>query len=229
MKRPAITLALFATTLLATALPAANASPQIKAAHVVGFGTTEAVVTIEPRATFEQAITSVRAQLAETPTEQAEVTQRAFQFVYGTPSEADVPPAAGELFTEQVSAHLEALAKNKDTYQKVLQRAYRHVVSRDIYEEEIAYWSDYAPLPYALLVGCVEDWARRNQPGLMSTAGTPTVSVNSELLETLRLSPELAREVAAAMGLPETTTVLAAGGDSLKSSGDIRFLVIGER
>lgn len=169
-------------------------------------------------------------QLKTTANQRQTVAARAARFVYGDASVAPNQPAARDaLFATQVGTHLAELAENEAAYLAVLQRVYPYVVGRDIYTEEIEYWAGHPTLPYALLVGCVEDWARRNQPGLMNTAGTPTVSVNCELLETQRLSPELANQVAAVMGLPAATTVLAAGGDSLKSSGDIRFLVIETR
>ena len=57
---------------------------------------------------------------------------------------------------------------------------------------EIEYWKRQPALSYALLVGCIEDWARRNRPGLMATTGVASVSVNSAYLATIRLSPGVA-------------------------------------
>ncbi len=217
---------------LAIGLPAAPAAvgEETQAAYIIALGR---VATAQEQAQgggLQATLDHLQDHLATTLDQRQAVAERAALFVYGDASVATNQLAAPDpFFASSVSAHLADLAKNKSAYLAVLQRVYPHVVGRGIYAEEIEYWNAYPTLPYALLVGCVEDWARRNQPGLMNTAGTPTVSVNCELLETVRLSPELATEVAAAMGLPDSTTVLAAGGNSLKSSGDIRFLVVGTR
>ncbi len=229
MTRPSATLVLLISALLASALPAATPSPEIEAALAVGLGTHTAQASLEPEVTFKQAIASLRKHLADTPAERSAVAQRAAMFVYGTKREVPEDEATSRLFAEQVATHLEMLADDSEAYEQVLQRAYRHVVGRDVYAEEIAYWDNYAALPYALLVGCIEDWARRNQPGLMNTAGTPTVSVNCELLVTTRLSPAFAQSVATWLGLPASTPVLAPGAAELQSSGSIRFLVTAVR
>ena len=86
-------------------------------------------------------------------------------------------------------------------------------------------------LSYLLLVACIEDWARRNQPGLMVTSGVATASVNCELLTTLHLPPDLVATVRSAMGLPSTpttpaATILAHGAENIVSSGAIPFLLV---
>lgn len=229
MKRPTFSIALLAFTLLVPCLPAAESSPEIEAALAVGLGTPAAAVTFESGASFEQAIATVQEYVADSPAEQAAVAQRAAVFVYGVPGGIGAENEPSDLFAEQVAAQLATLTGDSEAYEQVLQRAYRHVVGRDVYAEEIAYWGNYPTLPYALLVGCIEDWARRNQPGLMNTAGTPTVSVNCDLLATTRLSPALAKRVATWLDLPDATPVLAPGGAELASSGGIRFLVTGVR
>lgn len=229
MKSPASPFALLAFTLLVPVLSAANPSPEMKAALAVGLGTPTAPATLDSEASFDQAIMDLSEYLADTPAARVAVAQRAAAFVHGTTSDIDEASANDDLFATQVAAQLGALAEDSAAYQQVLQRAYRYVVGRDVYEEEIAYWDNYATLPYALLVGCIEDWARRNQPGLMNTAGTPTVSVNCELLVTTRLDPAFAEHVAKWLELPAATPVLAPGAAELQSSGGIRFLVTGVR
>ena len=98
-------------------------------------------------------------------------------------------PSGKQTYTEQVKSHIKYLAEHPEEYERVMERAYRLVIRRGVYAEEIAYWKKRDTLSYVLLVGCVEDWGRRNAPGLMVTAGTPTVSVNSIYLTTIRLSP----------------------------------------
>jgi hypothetical protein len=133
--------------------------------------------------------------------------------------------------------HLHWLSQRPDDYRQVLDRAYQLVVRRGLYDEEVAYWKPRGTLPFLLLVACIEDWARRNQPGLMLTAGVPTVSVNSLYLATVRLSPEVAEEARAAAGLSTATTsdfvyasnrtVIASGADSLVAGGRIHFVAAG--
>lgn len=141
------------------------------------------------------------------------------------------------IYTELMQHHLQRLATQPAEYEQVVQRAYRFVVGRDAYREEVSYWQQRAPLSYALLVGCVENWARRNQPGLMVTAGNPTVSINSAFLTTVWLSPAIAAEARAAAGLDSATDPVAAraaghnlvavGAEELISSGHIYFVAAG--
>jgi hypothetical protein len=123
----------------------------------------------------------------------------------------------------------------------VLERVYRLVARRGVYREEIDYWKQHGPLSYAMLVGCVEDWARRNQPGLMITVGTPTISINSNYLVTVRLTPALAEEARAAVGMESLKghyveadyvggtgrNIVAPGAEKIVSSGKIHFVAAG--
>jgi hypothetical protein len=105
------------------------------------------------------------------------------------PSESEIADSTSgnATYTELMQRHIQYLKKDPAEYEKVMERAYRLVIRRGVYPGEIEYWKKRETLSYALLVGCVEDWGRRNAPGLMETAGTPTVSVNSNYLETVRL------------------------------------------
>mgnify|MGYP003674558337 CR=1 FL=1 len=230
MKPQAHRLILLLAAVLSLPVQASDHGAEIEAALAIGLGPTTASIKIAPTASFEQAAAAVRTHLSVNPTERKEVARQAAIFVDGDAT--NIPPLPGAntiLFTEVAFVHLQKLASNKSAYRQVLRRAYHYVVGRDAYEEEIAYWSQHPTLPYALLVGCIEDWARRNQPGLMNTAGTPTVSVNCELLATTRVPPQLGARIATFLGLPAKTTVLAPGGSGLKSSGDIRFVVSATR
>jgi hypothetical protein len=146
-------------------------------------------------------------------------------------------PSAVLTYTEWMQRHVQWLAGHPDEYTEVMHRAYRLLLRRDAYVEEIEYWRKQDTLTYVLLVGCVEDWARRNQPGLMVTNGTATVSVNSEFLTTVRLSPVVAAEARSAAGLGTTESeeaarssrqhLLAAGAGKVATGGGIHFAAAG--
>lgn len=168
------------------------------------------------------------------------VAERAWVDAFGqapTAAELDATSPETVAYHRLVSQHLQKFAAEPAAYLATLQRAYRFVMSRPAYPEEIDYWNARTPLPYVLLVGCIEDWARRNAPGLMVTAGTPTISVNSRHLTTLRLSPGIAAETRAATGLrptgdPELVAVLgrrvvAPGAGEVVAGGGIHFIAVG--
>jgi len=153
------------------------------------------------------------------------------------------PPTAAERATAEavrdltyaglMQAHWPRLADDPDEYARILDRVYRTVVQRGVYPEEIDYWRQQTPLPFVVLAGCVENWARRNQPGLMVTTGTPTVSVNSDLLVTLRLSPTVAAEARAAAGLQAASEILpegrlvAVGSGKIATTGHMHLAIAG--
>lgn len=175
-------------------------------------------------------IATLGKSLPADPARRQAVQHRAYSYTFGEapPTHTSSQLPAGT-FSAQVAAHLATLAEDAGAYRAVMQRAYQHVIGRDVYDEEVEYWGRYDTLPYTLLVGCIEDWARRNQPGLMVTAGTPSISVNCELLETRRLSPATASQAAQAIGLTADAEVIAPGGQGVRSVGGIRFLVTGVR
>jgi hypothetical protein len=178
-----------------------------------------------------------REQLQADPTMQRAVIVKAWQDAFGrTPGEDETKAASGGTYTEQMQRHLRRLTAHPEEYEQVLQRAYRFLLQRDAYTLEVDYWKQQGSFSYALLVGCVEDWARRNQPGLMVTTGIPTVSVNSRYMVTVRLSPAVAAEARAAVGLVAADPVfaiaagrnlLAAGAAGITSNGGIHFVAAG--
>lgn len=155
----------------------------------------------------------------------------AFGETGGTTPTAD--ELSGGLYVERVRRHLRWLTEHPADYTQVLHRAYSLVLRRDAYPLEIDYWNKRAPLPFALVAACVDDWARRNQPGLTVTSGVPAVSVNSGYLVAVRLSPPVAAEARAAVGLrPVTRTatgrhVIGPGADEVTSVGGIHFAAAG--
>ncbi|GAB5558813.1 MAG: hypothetical protein SynsKO_04600 [Synoicihabitans sp.] len=201
-----------------------------RAAYALGLGLLPTDAETKGSQTVADHISDIRKSIQSDAMVQAAVHARAYHYTFGVevgdPSRVD---GGNGIFAESVAAHLKTMGEKPSVYRTVLQRAYQHVVGRDVYEEEIAYWSEHPTLPYALLVGCIEDWARRNQPGLMNTSGTPTISINCELLVTARLSPEVAAEAAAWVAEGPGAVIIAPGGETLKSVGDIRFVVAGVR
>jgi len=152
----------------------------------------------------------------------------------------DVPgdtAPGGATYVDLVRLHLRWLAEHPADYEQVLHRAYRKVLQRDAYSVEIEYWKRQPVLSFALLCACVEDWARRNQPGLMATTGVAALSVNSAYLNAVRLSPSVAMEARAVAGLPPARNralaaaagrvVVAAGVEHLVSVGGIHFVAAG--
>ncbi|ACB73857.1 hypothetical protein [Opitutus terrae] len=148
------------------------------------------------------------------------VAQRAAEDAFGQTA-TDTPAAAAPLYVEQLQRHVQRLATNPADYAQVIQRAYQRALRRDPYDVELGYWRERPVLSYALLVGCIENWGLRNAPGLMATTGAPTISVNSNFLTAVRLSPAIATEARLALGMlpPATGDQLAALADRLAATG----------
>ena len=133
-------------------------------------------------------------------------------------------------YTELMQRHLAGLAGNPADYAAVIQRASQFLLRRDPYPSEVDYWKTRATLSYALLVACLENWDRRNQPGLMETSGEATVSVNSVFLIAVPLSSAVASEARVAVGLPAPAAghnLVASGADAVVTSGGMFFAAAG--
>lgn len=172
-----------------------------------------------------------RQQLSSDAAAKRAVVAKSYADAFGRPAKADeLAAAASGTYTELMQQHVKSLAANAGEYEKVLSRVYQLVVRRDVYPEEIAYWKKYDVQSFTVLVGCVDNWVRRNQPGLMVTAGPTAVSVNCVYLTTARLSPAVAAEArtAAGLGAPADAAagnhVLAAGAEKIISDGRIHFV-----
>ena len=154
-----------------------------------------------------------------------------------TEREIDTWSGGNRTYTELMKQHIQWLGAHTEEYRQVMERAYQLVMRRPAYSVELDYWNDQPTLSFVLLVGCIEDWARRNAPGLMATTGTPTVSVNSRYLTTCRLSPAIAAEARAATGLVPAGDanlataagrhLVAVGAGSIVTSGHIHFVAAG--
>lgn len=214
-----------------------EAAERLAAAHLLAFGRLPAApAAASAPASVAQALETHRAELqADAPLRTA-AARRAWFDAYGlapTTDEAIAAAGPAPTYFELLAAHRAALAREPAAAEAVLHRAYRVVVAREAYPEEIAYWRRHEPLPFVLLVGCIEDWARRNRPGLMSTTGAPTIAPHGPRLVTVRISPAIAAEVRALLALPAPPApdavprLLAVGGAGIATAGGMHLLVVG--
>lgn len=201
-------------------------------AQLVAFGrvSTQEAASIASAALADQ-IEILRRTLQNDAAARARVTRAAWCDAFGrAPTDAELR-AEVDLpltYTERLQRHVARLAAQPNEYREVLRRAYRLVVHRDAYAEEFDYWRPHGTLSFVALVACLEDWARRNQPGLMVTAGTPTVPVRSRLVEIIPLSPATAAEARALVGLLRgDSRVLAVGAASLRTPGNMHVALVG--
>jgi hypothetical protein len=240
---------LFVASVLASAAAAslaqtAEQQERIEASFVLALGRTPTSAEIERWSTQEPLSLSElfarhRRQLEADAADQRAVILRADQDAFGlAPGEIDTKGAAGGgTYAELMQRHLRWLAEHPAEYEQVVRRAYQLVLQRDAYSIEIDYWKRQPPLSFALLAGCIEDWARRNRPGLTATTGVAAISVNSAYLATVRLSPAVAAEARMAAGLVPTDDpalasaagrhLVAPGADHVSSVGGIYFAAAG--
>jgi hypothetical protein len=235
----------------ALAFPAVTALAQsavqeerIAASFVLALGRTPAAVEIQRWAKQEPLslaglVARHRRQLQTDSAAERAVIVKASQDAFGrSPGEGHIESLSGSgTYTDLMQRHLRWLAEHPAEYEQVVHRAYRLLLQRDAYSLEIDYWKRQPALSFALLVGCIEDWARRNRPGLTATTGVAAVSVNSEYLATVRLSPAVAAEARVAAGLvPAGDAALASaagrnlvapGADQVASVGGIYFTAAG--
>lgn len=237
-----LTLALLATVVPS---PAQNTAQDevISASTMIAFGRPalagELADPLYANKTLAELLKAHREDLKNDPELQRLVYSRAGADAKGS----KVEPKGGDLrekgvfYVESLKQHVEWLEKTPDAYRDVINRVYQLVIRRDAYPEEIAYWKPYGTLPYVVLVGAIENWALRNQPGLMVTTGTPSIAVTSRFLRTQRLSLALANEARTQLGLPVWTDVarlhnpgrniVAVGAKDIESVGGVHFLLAG--
>lgn len=241
-KSPLVALALVAGTVSAFAQPDAK-EERINAAFLLALGRRPAPSELSQwKAQAPGDVASVVAALDRTldAATSRDVAARAAVDAFGRElSSAPLAKAAGAGgdYTSLMKAHIQALAADHEAYAQVVRGAYQLVLGRGPYEIETKYWQEKPVLSFVMLAGCLENWARRNQPGLMVTAGTPTVSANCRWLDTVTLSRAVAAEARAATGLqPEGNpdlaaaigrNVIAAGGGAVASNGGIAFVAAG--
>lgn len=173
----------------------------------------------------------LRDQLQRDASARARTARAAWFDAFGRPPTDAELRAESDLaltYTERLPRHLARLAAQPTEYRAILHRAYQLVVHRDAYAEEFDYWRPHGTLSFVALVACLEDWARRNQPGLMVTAGTPTVPARSRLVCLVSLTPALAAEAQALSGpAGADARVLAVGAASLRTPGNMHLALVG--
>jgi hypothetical protein len=206
------------------------------AAHVLAFGVApESHQPATGHATIASLLEQHRTRLQADAKAGAAVRQRAWRDAFGRdPSSDEIREASSPALTyaDWMRHHVTFLGSDKAANYETLRRAYLTAVRREPYPEEIDYWRPHGALPFVVLVACLEDWARRNQPGLMVTAGEPTISPQSRLVRAYALSPAVAAEARAAAGLavadPGTPRrILVAGADRIVAQGGVHLLVVG--
>lgn len=235
----------------ALAIPSVTARAQsaeqeerIAASFVLALGRTPTAAEIERWAKqgpqpLADLVGRHRQQLQGDSATQRAVIIKAGQDAFGrAPSEDRTKGVSGGgTYVDVMQHHLRWLAEHPADYEQVVHRAYRLLLYRDAYSLEIDYWRRQPVLSFALLVGCINDWARRNQPGLTATTGVLAVSVNSTYLATVRLSPAVAAEARVATGLVPAgdpalasaagRNLVAPGADHVASVGGIHFAAAG--
>jgi hypothetical protein len=240
-----------ALALLATVVPslAQNTTQEerIAASTMIAFGRPALAAELaDPRhanKALPELLKTHTENLKSDPALQRQIDARAFVDVFGSDPlsssalGAKSETSTGGTYAGQLRRHLATLAANPDEYRRVINRAYRLVIRRDAYPEEYEYWQARGTLPYVVLVGAIENWAFRNQPGLMVTTGTPSIAVPSRFLRTQRVSLAVANEAREILGLPVWTDVarqhspgrniVAVGAKDIESVGGVHFLLAG--
>lgn len=235
---PGLLLALFAL-----AVPAAAQNPAqaeiISASTMIALGRPAEAAELDNPAyagkSLADLIAAHRERLKADPALRQRVEEQARWDVTG--AKAGTGGQAGATYAEAVQAGIAALEADPAGYRQVIDRAYQLVIRRGVYPEEIEYWKRYGTLPYVVLVGAIENWAFRNQPGLMVTTGTPSIAINSRFIRTQRVSLAVANDARTLLGLPVWTDVarqhspgrniVAVGAKDIESVGGIHFLLAG--
>lgn len=180
----------------------------------------------------------LRQTLQRDPEARRQVATKAWADAFGQlPQGQPGSPAETAGYFDLVQRHVRELAQAGADYEQVINRAYQLLLRRPAYDIELTYWKERDTLPFVLLVGAIEGWARRNAPGLMATTGTPAISINSDFLTTVRLSPTVADEARLAAGMrpvrdPNVTfsaarNIVAPGAEDVVSVGWIHFVAAG--
>jgi hypothetical protein len=236
--------------LSAASIPSDGASRErTEAAFLLAFGRLPSPAEAAQRATgatddatLTGRLEQHRQHLTGNPAAQRSAVAQACLDAFGreaTSEEITAWSAGHPTYTELMQRHVRALATHPEDYRQVIERAYQFAAKRAPHSIELDYWKSFEALPFMLLSACIENWATRNQPGLMFTTGVPSITVNSPHLTTLRLSPAIAREARAAIGLDGGTdslarealglTVVAHGAREVVSVGGIHLVVTGRR
>ncbi len=182
------TLLLLATGCLALATTVVRAEDQAERAGIsfalaygrVPTGSEIAAVSQAGQRSVADLLARHRQELAQDAALTRATVVKACEDAFGRPpTEAEITTwsAGHHTYSELVQQHIGWLKDHPTEYADVIGRAYQLVIHRAVYPDEIEYWKSRDTLSYALLVGCVEHWARRNSPGLMATTAGDTAMV----------------------------------------------------
>lgn len=202
--------------------------------HVIAFGRPAAIAAASPDSLATQ-LERHRAELQHHATARERNARAAWFDAFGrAPSTAELQAEAALplIYTERMERHLARLRAEPAEYRAVLHRAYRLVVHREAYAEEFDYWRPHGVHSFVVLVACIEDWARRNRPGLMVTAGIPSVPARSRLVTIIPVTPALAAEATTipandSPARDPATRVLAAGAGGIRTAGGMHLAIVG--
>lgn len=217
-----------------------DAADRAAAARLLAFGRANLTATGEA-ASLTAALSAHKATLQADASLRRTVAARAFRDATGrTPSDAELATwssGAAVTYTEVLKAVTDWLGTQPAEYRATIHRAYQLVIKRQAYDEEFPYWQPFGTLPYVVLVGAIENWGLRNQPGLMLTTGTASIAVTSRFLTTQRVSLPVANEIRPLLGLRVWTDVarlhnpgrniVALGAQDIESVGGVHFLLAG--
>lgn len=226
---------------LVSAAPMSQKEQRVVASYLLAFGRSPTAAESEKWSARDPLyvsllVTELSQELHNNSALQKSVAEKAFVDTFGEAPTAEATPDTGT-YTHLVEQNLNRLAHDSARYRKVIDRAYRKVVRRPLYDEEVGYWTEKGVLPFVLLVSCLDEWARRNQPGLMITTGPAAVSANCIYLDTVQLQPAIAEEARAAIGFSTASasdfaysnnrTIIAPGGNKLVSNGRVQLVAAG--
>ncbi len=245
MKLPRF-LSVVAALAAVTAMAGNSASAErLEASFLLGLGrgpdaTERAAWQARPEQPLADLVAQQKERLNADAVERRAVFARAWFDAHGcapTAEEAAAAPVTGQTYVELVERARTELTAKPEAYRKVLDYAYRSVVGRPPFTEELDFWKARPTLSYVLVVGCLENWARRNAPGLMVTSGQPTICVTSDRLTTLQLTPAVAAEAhlvagllplgERSLGLARGCNVISPGADNIVSVGGVHFIAVG--
>lgn len=239
MKRLVAAFVAVAGSCLGTTAPAGSAEVPDESAVpvymlVLGRRPSPAEAAGSGRGDAAEQVAALKQRLVNDPAEAAAVARRASRDAMGRPAHADEIAAVRDrpqTYSELMQGHVAVLAARPDEHVEMIRRAYPLVVGRTAYPEEIEYWRKGGPLPFVLVVACLDNWARRNQPGLMVTGGVPTVARHCSYLETARVRSSSVTTLRAAVSLEAAAVasggVLAAGGSRLQTDGGMALVAVG--
>lgn len=137
--------------------------------------------------------------------------------------------AYNQTYTELMKNHVQWLGGNPAEYEKVIKASYQFVLNRQPSAAEVGYWKGQGTYSYAMLVGCHEDWKKKNPPTAQKTSGRAELSTSSSYLSLVPLSAAIAIEARNSVGLVAAGggNMVAAGGGNLVAAGGGNIVAAG--